>query len=135
VTAAEEAEEEDFHAQRKRCLSVRSLKRAIPRPDKSGLGVAHLPRDPQRRDRLWLLNGFAIALLTLLGAAREALRPAIPIKFNTAKRCTHLLLRQGAVAYPVIPKMPETARTTSTKSCAAPSPLNFRCSSRPGSTW
>ncbi len=28
---------------------------------------------PERRDRLWLLNAFAIALLTLLGAAGEAL--------------------------------------------------------------
>jgi hypothetical protein len=40
---------------------------------RSGLGVARLPRDPPRRDRLWLLNAFAIALLTLLGAAQEAL--------------------------------------------------------------
>jgi hypothetical protein len=28
---------------------------------------------PQRRDRLWLLNAFAVVLLTLLGAAGEAL--------------------------------------------------------------
>jgi hypothetical protein len=32
--------------------------------------AAHLPRDLQRRDRLWLPNAFAIAVLTLLGAAR-----------------------------------------------------------------
>jgi hypothetical protein len=27
---------------------------------------------PERRDRLWLLNAFAVALLTLLGAAGSA---------------------------------------------------------------
>ena len=26
---------------------------------------------PQRRDRLWLLNAFAVVLMTLLGAASE----------------------------------------------------------------
>jgi hypothetical protein len=36
------------------------------------------------------------------------LRPAISIKFNTAKRRTHSLFRQGRVAYALIPKMPET---------------------------
>ena len=33
---------------------------------------------------------------------------AISIKFNTAKRRTHSLFRQGAVAYALIPKMAET---------------------------
>jgi hypothetical protein len=72
--------------------------------------VARLPRDPQRRGRLWLLNAFANALLTLLGAAREALGcdPPSQIKFNTAKRRTHSLFCQGAVAYALIPKTPET---------------------------
>ena len=28
---------------------------------------------PDRRDRLWLINAFAVVLLTLLGAAREQL--------------------------------------------------------------
>jgi hypothetical protein len=37
-----------------------------------GLGSIHVST-PERRDRLWLLNAFAIALLTLLGAAGEAL--------------------------------------------------------------
>jgi hypothetical protein len=36
------------------------------------------------------------------------LRPAISIKFNTAKRRTHSLFRRGAVAYALIPKMPKT---------------------------
>src|ERR671912_355269 len=37
-----------------------------------GLGVARIA-DPQRRDRLLLLNAFAVVLLTLLGAAGESL--------------------------------------------------------------
>jgi hypothetical protein len=37
-----------------------------------GMGTVHVST-PDRRDRLWLLNAFAIALLTLLGAAGEAL--------------------------------------------------------------
>ena len=30
-------------------------------------------KSPERRDRLWLINAFAVVLLTLLGAAGEAL--------------------------------------------------------------
>ena len=37
-----------------------------------GMGSIHVST-PERRDRLWLLNAFAIALLTLLGAAGEVL--------------------------------------------------------------
>jgi len=37
-----------------------------------GMGSIHVST-PERRDRLWLLNAFAIMLLTLLGAAGEAL--------------------------------------------------------------
>ena len=37
-----------------------------------GMGSIHVST-PARRDRLWLLNAFAIMLLTLLGAAGEAL--------------------------------------------------------------
>jgi hypothetical protein len=46
-----------------------------------------LPRDPQRRDRLWLLNAFAIALLTLLGAAREALGYDPPSQSSPTPQC------------------------------------------------
>ena len=28
-------------------------------------------KSPERRDRLWLINAFAVVLLTLLGAARR----------------------------------------------------------------
>jgi hypothetical protein len=37
-----------------------------------GMGTLRID-DPQRRDRLLLLNAFAIMLLTLLGAAGESL--------------------------------------------------------------
>ena len=55
-----------------------------------GMGSIHVST-PERRDRLWLLNAFAIALLTLLGAAGEALGYDRYLKSNTAKRRTHSL--------------------------------------------
>jgi hypothetical protein len=62
---------------------------------------------PARRDRLWLLNAFAIALLTLFGAAGEALGYDRLLKSNTAKHRTHSLFRQGCMLYELIPTMPE----------------------------
>src|SRR5277367_52259 len=62
---------------------------------------------PERRDRLWLLNAFAIMLLTLLGAAGEALGYDRYLKSNTTKRRTHSLFRQGCMLYDLIPNMPE----------------------------
>jgi hypothetical protein len=62
---------------------------------------------PDRRDRLWLINAFAIVLLTLLGAAGEALGYDRHLKSNTTKRGTHSLLRQGVMLYQLIPNMPE----------------------------
>src|SRR4029077_20615219 len=39
-----------------------------------GMGMASIRvSTPERRDRHWLLNAFAVVLLTLLGAAGEAL--------------------------------------------------------------
>jgi hypothetical protein len=61
----------------------------------------------ERRDRLWLLNAFAVALLTLLGAAGEALGYDRHLKSNTAKHRTHSLFRQGCMLYELIPTMPE----------------------------
>ena len=58
-------------------------------------------------NRLWLLNAFAIALLTLLGAAGEALGYDRYLKSNTTKRRTHSLFRQGCMLYALIPTMPE----------------------------
>ncbi len=46
-------------------------------------------KSPQRRDRLFLLNAFAIVLLTLLGAAGESLGYDRHLKANTVKRRTH----------------------------------------------
>ena len=63
--------------------------------------------DPQRRDRLLLLNAFAIVLLTLLGAAGESLGMDRHLKSNTAKHRTHSLFRQGCMLYELIPSMPE----------------------------
>jgi hypothetical protein len=62
---------------------------------------------PERRDRLWLLNAFAVALLTLLGATGEALGYDRHLRSNTSKRRTHSLLRQGHMLYELIPTMPE----------------------------
>ena len=62
---------------------------------------------PARRDRLWLINAFAVALLTLLGAAGEVLGFDRMLKSNTTKRRTHSLLRQGIMLYQLIPTMPE----------------------------
>jgi len=71
-----------------------------------GLGVLRIA-DPHRRDRLLLLNAFAIVLLTLLGAAGESLGMDRHLKVNTAKRRTHSLFRQGCMLYELIPNMPE----------------------------
>jgi hypothetical protein len=71
-----------------------------------GLGVLRIAH-PQRRDRLLLLNAFAIVLLTLLGAAGESLGMDRHLKVNTAKRRTHSLFRQGCMLYELIPNMPD----------------------------
>jgi len=46
-----------------------------------------------------LLNAFAVALRTLLGAAGEALGYDRMLKSSTAERRTHLLFRQGCMLY------------------------------------
>jgi hypothetical protein len=71
-----------------------------------GMGSIHVST-PARRDRLWLLNAFAIMLLTVLGAAGEALGYDRHLKSNTIKRRTHSLFRQGCMLYDLIPNMPE----------------------------
>jgi len=60
---------------------------------------------PQRRDRLWLLNAFAVVLLSLLGAAGEALGYDRHLKANTTKQRTHSLFRQGCMHYELIPNI------------------------------
>jgi Transposase DDE domain len=71
-----------------------------------GLGLASMHvKSPERRDRLWLINAFAVVLLTLLGAAGEALGYDRMLKTNTAKRRVHSLFRQGCMLYDLIPTM------------------------------
>src|SRR5271166_712964 len=73
-----------------------------------GMGMSALRiDDPQRRDRLLLLNAFAILLLTLLGAAGESLGMDRQLRTSTAKRRVHSLFRQGCLLYDLIPNMPE----------------------------
>jgi hypothetical protein len=71
-----------------------------------GMGSIHVST-PERRDRLWLLNAFAVALLTLLGAAGEAIGYDRHLKSNTTKQRTHSLFRHGCMLYELIPTMPE----------------------------
>ena len=71
-----------------------------------GMGAVHVST-PDRRDRLWLVNAFAVVLLTLLGAAGEALGYDRHLKSNTSTRRTHSLFRQGSMLYELIPTMPE----------------------------
>ena len=74
-----------------------------------GMGMSALRiADPQRRDWLFLLNAFAIVLLTLLGVAGESLGMDRHLRSNTSKRRTHSLFRQGCLLYDLIPNMPET---------------------------
>lgn len=71
-----------------------------------GMGEIHVST-PARRDRLWLIAAFSIALLTLLGAAGEELGYDRMLRTSTTKRRTHSLLRQGVMLYELIPTMPE----------------------------
>lgn len=71
-----------------------------------GMDSVHVST-PDRRDRLWLINAFAVVLLTLLGAAGESLGYDRYLKSNTAKRRTHSLFRQGSMLYDLIPTMSE----------------------------
>ena len=49
-----------------------------------------------------------MVLLTLLGAASEAVGHDRLLKTNTAKRRTHSLFRQDCMLYDLIPTMPES---------------------------
>jgi len=71
-----------------------------------GMGAMRVST-PDRRDRLWLINAFAVVLLTLLGAAGEALGYDRHLKSNTTRRRTHSLFRQGSMLHELIPTMPE----------------------------
>jgi hypothetical protein len=71
-----------------------------------GMSAVHVST-PDRRDRLWLINAFAVVLLTLLGAAGETLGYDRHLKSNTSTRRTHSLFRQGSMLHELIPTMPE----------------------------
>jgi hypothetical protein len=71
-----------------------------------GLGATRIG-EPTRRDRLLLINAFAMALLTMLGATGESLGMDRLLKSNTSKTRTHSLFRQGCMLYELIPTMPE----------------------------
>lgn len=59
-----------------------------------GLSDTRISR-PERRDRILLVGAIAAALLTLLGAAGEAIGLDRLMKANTVKTRTHSLLNQG----------------------------------------
>jgi hypothetical protein len=71
-----------------------------------GMSLSRI-KSTQRRDRLFLLNAFAIVLLTLLGAACEASGYDRYLKTNTSKKRTHSLFRQGCMVYDLMPNMPD----------------------------
>jgi hypothetical protein len=73
-----------------------------------GMGMGQIRMSsPERRDRLWLLSALASALLTLLGAAGEALGFDKYLKTNTTKRRVHSLFTQGCRYYELMPTMQE----------------------------
>ena len=76
-----------------------------------GLGATRID-EPTRRDRLLLINAFAMVLLTLLGAAGESLGMDRLLKSNTSKTRTHSLFRQGCMLYELIPTMPDIRLTS-----------------------
>ena len=71
-----------------------------------GMGTVHV-NSPERRDRLWLINAFAVVLLTLLAPPAKRWAMIGMLKTNTTKRRVHSLFRQGCMLYDLIPMMPE----------------------------
>lgn len=69
-----------------------------------GLAATHI-RDCGRRDRLLLISAVAHALLTLLGAAAEAIGYDRKMRANTVKTRTHSLFRQGCYWFMRLPTM------------------------------
>jgi hypothetical protein len=69
-----------------------------------GLSATHID-DPARRDRILLLSAIATTLITLLGAAGEAVGLDRMLKANTSKKRTHSLFFQGTYYYGALPNM------------------------------
>jgi hypothetical protein len=61
----------------------------------------------ERRDRILIVGAVAAALLTLLGAAGEALGLDMTMKANTVKTRTHSLLNQGLFYFEWLATMSE----------------------------
>lgn len=81
--------------------------------ERFGVGLSSLRiSNPERRDRMLLLCSLAIPLLTLLGAAGEALGMDRMLKVNTVKRRTHSLLRQGCYYFGSLQVMSEEKRSS-----------------------
>lgn len=73
-----------------------------------GMGLSNARiGSPRRRDRLLLISAFAIAVLTILGAAGESVGLDRLLKVNTVKRRTHSLFFQGCHYYAAMPMMRE----------------------------
>lgn len=73
-----------------------------------GMGLSYTKISvPLRRDRLLLFCAIASTLLTILGAAGEALGLDRKMKVNTVKKRSHSLVNQGAYYFACIPKMKE----------------------------
>ena len=73
-----------------------------------GLGMYSIKiSNENRRDRLFFIGAIADLLLTILGAAGEALGLDRLLKANTVKRRVHSLYRQGLMWYELIPNMPK----------------------------
>lgn len=73
-----------------------------------GMGLSSVSiKSPDRRDRLLLVSALAVVLLTLLGAAGEAVGLERALKANTVKRRSHSLFNQGAFYYQWMASMPE----------------------------
>lgn len=73
-----------------------------------GMGLSSVRvGSPERRDRLLLISAFAIALLTLLGAAGESIGLERRMKANTVKRRSYSLFNQGCFYYQWMANVPD----------------------------